>query len=144
MSLNTTSKCSLNTTGVSDSTTSLGSPFQCLTTLSEKEYFLTSSLNLPWRSLKPFPTFIASCPFIQSLPLGLIWWPKVSAAGVQLCQHSMSYQPVWQTSSFSPSRVYQQSGNDKRNAWEKMDRYSLKYGMILSSSRGMFPDRCEW
>jgi len=48
MSLSTTSKCSLNTTRVSDSTTSLGSPFQCLTTLSEKQYFLTSSLNLPW------------------------------------------------------------------------------------------------
>ena len=55
MSLNTTSKCSLNTTRLSDSTSSLGSPFQCLTTLSEKQYFLTSSLNLPWRSLKPFP-----------------------------------------------------------------------------------------
>ena len=54
MSLNTTSKRSLNTSRVSDSTTSLGSPFQYLTTLSEKQYFLTSSLNLPWCSLKPF------------------------------------------------------------------------------------------
>jgi len=54
MSLNTMSKHSLNTSRIGDSTTSLGSPFQCLTTLSEKYYFLTSSLNLPWHSLKPF------------------------------------------------------------------------------------------
>ena len=47
MSLNTTSKRSLNTMRLGDSTTSLDSPFQCLTTLSEKYYFLTSSLNLP-------------------------------------------------------------------------------------------------
>ena len=52
MSLNTTSKHSLNTSKVGDSTTSPGSPFQCLTTLSEKYYFLTSSLNFPWHSLK--------------------------------------------------------------------------------------------
>jgi len=45
----------LNTSRVGDSITSLGSPFQCLTTLSEKQYFLMSSLNLPWCSLKPFP-----------------------------------------------------------------------------------------
>ena len=38
---------------VGDSTASLGSPYQCLTTLSEKQYFLMSSLNLPWHSLKP-------------------------------------------------------------------------------------------
>ena len=36
MSLNTTSKRSLNTSKVGDSTTSLGSPLQCLTTLSER------------------------------------------------------------------------------------------------------------
>ena len=53
------SKCSLNTSRIGDSTTSLGSPFQCLTTLSEKKYFLTSSLNLPWCSLKPFPLVLS-------------------------------------------------------------------------------------
>ena len=55
MSLNTTSQCSLNTSGVGDSTTSLGSPLQCLTTLLEKQYFLMSNLNLPWHNLRPFP-----------------------------------------------------------------------------------------
>jgi len=44
MSLNTTSKRSLNTTRLSDSITSLGSPFQCLTTLSEK---LQRAVRLP-------------------------------------------------------------------------------------------------
>ncbi|KAK4828356.1 hypothetical protein QYF61_026017 [Mycteria americana] len=38
-----------------DSTTSLGSLFQCLITLSVKKNFLISSLNLPWRNLRPFP-----------------------------------------------------------------------------------------
>ena len=59
MSLNTMSKHSLNTSRVSDSTTSLGNPFQCLTTLSEKYYFLTSGLNLPWHRLKPFPLVLS-------------------------------------------------------------------------------------
>ena len=40
MSLRTTSKRSLNTSRDGDSTISQGSPFQCLTTLSEKKYFL--------------------------------------------------------------------------------------------------------
>ena len=47
MFLNTTSKHYFNTNRVGDSTTTLGSPFQCLTTLLEKQYFLTYSLNLP-------------------------------------------------------------------------------------------------
>jgi len=45
----------LNTSRVGDSTTSLGSPFLYLTTLSENNYFLMSNLNLPWRNLRPFP-----------------------------------------------------------------------------------------
>ena len=43
MSLNTTSKCSLNTPSVGDSTTTMGSPFQRLTTLSEKQHFLMTT-----------------------------------------------------------------------------------------------------
>jgi len=35
------------------STTTLGNPFQCLTTLIVKNFFLISSLNLPSLSLKP-------------------------------------------------------------------------------------------
>jgi len=35
----------LNASRDGDSNTSLGSPFQCLTTLSEKKFFLISNLN---------------------------------------------------------------------------------------------------
>ncbi|KAK4810503.1 hypothetical protein QYF61_004283 [Mycteria americana] len=48
-----------------DSTTSLGSLFQCLTTLSVKKFFLISNLNLPWHNLRPFP-----------LILSLVTWEK--------------------------------------------------------------------
>ena len=54
MPLRTTSKCFLNTSRVGDSTTSLGSLFKCLTTLSEK-FLLISNLNLPWCNLRSFP-----------------------------------------------------------------------------------------
>ena len=39
-----------NTSRDGNSTMSLGSLFQCLTTLLEKKFFLTSNLNLPWRN----------------------------------------------------------------------------------------------
>ncbi|KAK4816194.1 LOW QUALITY PROTEIN: hypothetical protein QYF61_012659 [Mycteria americana] len=48
-----------------NSTTSLGSLFQCLITLSVKYNFLISSLNLPWHNLRPFP-----------LVLSLVTWEK--------------------------------------------------------------------
>ena len=54
MSLSATSEHFLNTSRDSVSSTSLGSPFQCLNTLLEKNLFLTSSLNLPWHNLMPF------------------------------------------------------------------------------------------
>ena len=57
MLLQTLSKCLLNTDRLGESTASLGSLFQCLTTLLVKKCFLTSSLNLPWRSFEPFPRF---------------------------------------------------------------------------------------
>ena len=42
-----------------DSTTSLGSPFQCLTTLSLKKLFLISHLNFPWCNLRLFPLVLS-------------------------------------------------------------------------------------
>jgi len=45
----------LNTSRDGASTTSLGSLFQCFTTLSVKKFFLISNLNLPWCNLRPFP-----------------------------------------------------------------------------------------
>ena len=55
MALSARSPWFLNTSREGDCATSLGSPFQCLTTLSEKKCFLISNLNLPWHSLRPFP-----------------------------------------------------------------------------------------
>ncbi|KAK4831669.1 hypothetical protein QYF61_018636 [Mycteria americana] len=65
MSISTTSTPLLNTSRDGDSATSLGSLFQCLTTLSVKKFFLISSLNLPWCNLRPFP-----------LVLSLVTWEK--------------------------------------------------------------------
>ena len=44
----------------SDTTTSMVSLFQCLTTLSEKTFFLIFSLNLPFCNLRPFPLVLSS------------------------------------------------------------------------------------
>jgi len=58
MSLSTRPTCYLNTSRDGDSTTSLGSLFQCLTTLSVKKFFLISNLKLPLVQLE----VISSCP----------------------------------------------------------------------------------
>ena len=57
MYLSTKSKHFLNTFRAGDLTTSLGSPFQCLTTLFEKNFFLTS--NLPRHNLRPSPLVLS-------------------------------------------------------------------------------------
>jgi len=44
--------------GMVDSTTSLSSLFRCLTTHSVKKFFLTSTLNVPWRNLRPLPLLL--------------------------------------------------------------------------------------
>jgi len=48
VSLNAVFALLLNASRDGDSTTSLGSLFQCITTLLEKKSFLTPNLNLPW------------------------------------------------------------------------------------------------
>ncbi|KAK4826742.1 hypothetical protein QYF61_010995 [Mycteria americana] len=67
MSLSATSKRLLNTSRDGDSTTFLGSLFQCLITLSLKTFFLISNLNLPWHKIRLF-----------SLVLSLATWEKVT------------------------------------------------------------------
>ena len=54
-------QCPLNTRRDSNSITSLGSPFQHLTTHWEK-FFFTSNLNLPSGNLRPFPLVLALVP----------------------------------------------------------------------------------
>lgn len=51
--LSATSRCSLDTSRDGSSTTSLGSPFQCLTTFPMKEFLLLSTLDGPWPSSCP-------------------------------------------------------------------------------------------
>ena len=50
-----------------DFTTSLGSLFQCLTTLSVEKFFLISNLNLPWHNLRPLPLVLL---YLRALK----WW----------------------------------------------------------------------
>jgi len=58
VSLSATFPYFLNTSRDSDSPTSLGSLFQCLTTLSKKNFFLSSNLNLAWHNLRPLPLIL--------------------------------------------------------------------------------------
>ena len=59
MSWSATSTRFFNTSRDGDSTTSLGSLFQCLTTLSVKKFFWRSNLNLPWCNSTPCPLFLS-------------------------------------------------------------------------------------
>ena len=81
MSLGTTSRhmCVLHTSRDGDSTTSLGSPFQCLITLLEKKFFLISNWNLPWCNLRPFPLVL----------LLVMWEKRPSPTSQQLCFRSL-------------------------------------------------------
>ena len=49
------------------STTSLGSTFQCFTTLLVKNFFCISSLDLPSFSLKPLPLVLSQQALLKSL-----------------------------------------------------------------------------
>jgi len=62
MSLSTTSPHFLNTSRDCDSTTSLGSLFQCLTTLCEKKFLVISNLNLGWCNLSLLPLVLLLLP----------------------------------------------------------------------------------
>ncbi|KAK4830462.1 hypothetical protein QYF61_011186, partial [Mycteria americana] len=89
MSLSTSSKRPLNTSRDGDSTTSLGSLFQCLITLSVKKNFLISSLNLPWRNLRPFPLVLV--PLVSSSASGPLPWIDLSALYYSLVSNSASW-----------------------------------------------------
>jgi len=73
MPLSATSKHLLNTSRDCDPTTSLGSPFQHTTTLSENKFFLISNLNFRLRNLRWFPLNLSQtlhqlhCPSLNML-----------------------------------------------------------------------------
>ena len=73
------SSLALNTSWEETSTTLLGNLFQCLTTLTVKNFFLISSLNLPASSLKPFP-LILLLPALMKSPS-----PACTYLVVELC-----------------------------------------------------------
>jgi len=60
MSLSATSLCFLSTSRDGDCTISPGSLFQCLTTPSEKLFFLLSNVNLPLHNLRPLLLVLSS------------------------------------------------------------------------------------
>jgi len=82
MALSTTFTCFLNTSRDSDSTTSIGSPFQRLTTLPEKKNFLMSKLNLPWHNLRLFPLVLLLVTWERRLTSILYASPMNTAASL--------------------------------------------------------------
>lgn len=92
MFYSTTFKCFLKTYRDRDSTTSLGSPFQCLSTLSEKKFFLLSNPNLPWCNFR-----------LVALVLLLVIWEKRLALDLA----TTSFQVVVESSKVFPELLLQ-------------------------------------
>jgi len=90
MSLSATSWCFLNTSRDSDSTTSLGSLCQCLTSLSEKKFLLISNLILPWCNLKRFP-FVLSLVIQETRPTPTSLQPFKELKTVVICPLSLLF-----------------------------------------------------
>ena len=61
-----TSSLALNASRDGASTASLGNLFQCVTTLCVKNFLLTSNLNLPCLSFKPFPLVLSLSTLVNS------------------------------------------------------------------------------
>ena len=81
--------CFLNTSRDSDSTTSLGSLFQCLTALSGNNFFIISRLILPWCNLKPLPLVLSL------LPEGRGWPPPCYTLLSGSCRGSPKPPRLW-------------------------------------------------
>lgn len=71
MPLSGTSTNLFNTSSNGDSTTSLSSLFQFLTTLSMKKFFLISSLNISWCNLKEFSYVLSFFTLSEKTPSSL-------------------------------------------------------------------------
>ena len=78
MSWSTTSTRFFNTSRDGDSTTSLGSLFQCLTTVSVKKFFLISNLNFPWHNLRPLPLILSLVTWDHRPPPASLQLPVLS------------------------------------------------------------------
>jgi len=93
MFLNAISTHLLNTARNGDSTVSLGSLFQCLTTFLLKKVFLISNLKLPCCNLKPFP-----------LILSLVTWEETNTHLV-----TPSFQVLVESDKVSPQLLFLQA-----------------------------------
>jgi len=94
MSRSATSTRVVNPSRDGDPTTSLGSLFQCLTTLSVKTFFLISNLNLPRRSLRPLP-----------LVLSLVTWERRPAPASRRPPFRLLPPRTWLCAASRPSSV---------------------------------------
>ncbi|KAK4827886.1 hypothetical protein QYF61_022309, partial [Mycteria americana] len=106
------SNLTLNVSRDGASTTSLGNLCQCFTTLSIKNFFLVSNLNLPSFSFRPLPLVLLQ----QALPKRLKGCNKVSpgASLLQAEQPQLS-QPFLIGEVLQPSDTTQMCAEDKEN-----------------------------
>jgi len=138
MSLSTTSKRFLNTSRDSDSTTTLGSPFQCFTTLSVKKCFLISNLNLPWHNLRPFPLILSPVssekrPTPLWLQAPFRYWKRAIRSPL-----SPLFPRLNSPSSFSHAIVLFVS---KRMGWDWRITFSFFKTILTSHS---LQQKCDW
>ncbi|KAK4824458.1 LOW QUALITY PROTEIN: hypothetical protein QYF61_015836 [Mycteria americana] len=85
------------------STTSLGTLFQCFTTLLGKNFFLKSSLNLPSLSLKPLLLVLSQQALLKSLSLSFLQAPfKYWKAAIR-SPHSLLFSRLNKPNSLSLS-----------------------------------------
>ena len=127
MSLSTTYKQFLNTFRDGDSTTSLGSLFQCLTTFSVNKFFLMSNLNLPWHNLRPFPLILSPVTSerrIWCVPVSGVWQnsdPSQAFPGFTAYYSHKSYFG-YLTCTLLDVLLYTRTQNFNRNIWMKAPR----------------------
>ena len=122
----------LNTSRDADSTTSLDSLFQCLTTLSVKKSFQISSLNLPWCSLRPVTlslkkpdvvVLMYSCciPILKEWPFRRGWGNRYTATLLPLWRSSMLRGPAYP----SPAIAWKLQSVTKQVEWAKIQPSSM-------------------
>lgn len=87
MALCVTSRLFLNTSRDGDSTTSLGRWFHCPVTLSVKNFFLTSNLNFPWRTLRLSSCSVSGCDVVCH-------WTCLSCDGIEMCSFCLEFLGV--------------------------------------------------
>ena len=119
MALSTTFKCFLNIPRNDDFITSLGSPFQLMTTISEKKFILISNLNFSCCNLRPFP-LVLSLVYGHFLPLlhvvpshGMQSFPNRSSQAFHRLQ-LFNVSPTWlSTTGLTFQHRYPQTASPK-------------------------------